>query len=123
MKRLTSDSFFIPIPLHAEKLRKRGYNHASLLAVEIGDKMGIKVIDELVRTRKTKSQFLLKKDEREENLKGAFSLKSEGNLVKGKTIFLIDDLTTTGTTLKEAAKVLKKAGAGKVYGLTLAHGH
>jgi competence protein ComFC len=124
MKRLSSESILLPIPLHTEKLRKRGYNHAKLLADEIGNKMGIKVIYELTRTRKTKSQFLLKKHEREENLKDAFFVKKgREKEIKGKIIFLIDDLTTTGTTLKEAAKVLKKAGASAVYGLTLAHGH
>jgi ComF family protein len=124
MDRITQDSLFLPIPLHAEKYRKRGYNHAQLLAGELGDKMGITVIDELTRTRKTKSQFSLKKDERLENLRDAFALKKTGEAkVKKKRIFLIDDLVTTGSTLKEAAKVLKKAGADKVYGLTLAHGH
>jgi competence protein ComFC len=124
MRVMKHDSFFLPIPLHAEKIRKRGYNHASLLARGIGDKMGIKVIDELVRVRKTKSQFLLKKEEREKNLKDVFSLKpGGGDQVKDRVIFLIDDLVTTGATLKEAARVLQKAGAGEVYGLTLAHGH
>lgn len=124
MKHLVKDSLFVPIPLHSEKMRKRGYNHATLLAREIGDKMGIKVMDVLVRTRKTKSQFLLKKEEREENLQDAFAVKKGAEKVlKNTTIFLIDDLVTTGTTMKEAAKMLKKAGAKEVYGLTLAHGH
>jgi competence protein ComFC len=123
MRMRLNDSMFMPIPLHAEKLRKRGYNHAALLTWEIGDRMGIKVMDELIRVRKTKSQFLLKKEDREKNLNEAFIIKDgAGELVKNKTIFLIDDLVTTGATLKEAAKVLKKAGASEVYGLTLAHG-
>jgi competence protein ComFC len=124
MNLVNRESLFLPIPLHAEKSRKRGYNHALLLAREIGDKMGIKVIDELVRTRKTKSQFLLKKEERAENLKDAFTMKKGSEAaVKGKQIFLVDDLVTTGATLREAAKVLKKVGAAEVHGLTLAHGH
>jgi competence protein ComFC len=124
MQVCTPGSLFLPIPLHEEKLRKRGYNHALFLAREIGDKMGIKVIDELTRVRKTTSQFLLKKEGRERNLKGVFSLRKGGEgAVKQKTIFLVDDLVTSGATLKEAAKVLKQAGAEAVYGLTLAHGH
>jgi len=124
MSRLTKDSLFLPVPLHSEKMRKRGYNHAALLARGIGDKLGIKVTEELIRTRKTKSQFLLKKEEREENLLDAFALKNDAEKVlRNATIFLIDDLVTTGATVKEAAKVLKKAGVKEVYGLTLAHGH
>lgn len=124
MKRIQDDTFFIPIPLHSEKKRRRGYNHAALLAKEIGDKMDIKVIDSIIRMRKTKSQFLLKKEEREENLRDAFVVKKEcEKTLKNTIIFLIDDLVTTGTTMKEAAKALKKAGAKEVYGLTLAHGH
>lgn len=124
MKKITSQSFFLPIPLHTEKMRKRGYNHAALLADEIGDKMGIKIIEELVRTRRTDSQFLLKKEDREENVRDAFIVKKEReNILKNTKIFIVDDLVTTGATMKEAAKVLKKAGAKEVYSLTLAHGH
>ena len=123
MNHLKKNSLFLPIPLHSEKTRKRGYNHAKLLAQEIGDKMGIKVIDEIVRTGKTKSQYLLKKEEREENMRDAFAVKNDAeNILKNSIIFLIDDLVTTGATMKEAAKVLKKSGAKEVYGLTLAHG-
>lgn len=121
---MSRDCIIVPIPLHRDKLRTRGYNHAALLANGIGKRLGLSVHDIVIRTRKTKSQFSLKKEEREENLKGAFEVKPEtGEAISGKTIFLLDDLVTTGTTLKEAAKVLKNAGAFEVYGLTLAHGH
>lgn len=124
MRRITPESLFVPIPLHAEKYRKRGYNHARLLAQSLGDKMGISSMDELTRTRKTKSQFTLNREERAKNVFNAFTLRSGAEQgMKDKQVFLIDDLVTTGSTLKEAAKVLKKAGAKEVYGLTLAHGH
>jgi competence protein ComFC len=124
MKRVGDNSVFMPIPLHTEKMRKRGYNHAELLAGEIGDKMSKEVVDKIIRTRKTKSQFLLKKEEREENVKNAFALPEEDIAsIKNRKIFLIDDVVTTGSTLKEVAKILKKSGAKEVYGLTLAHGH
>lgn len=123
IKRRTPDSVLIPVPLHSMKHRQRGYNHAALLAKIIGDKLGMKVIDVIVRTRKTTSQFLLKKEEREANVRGVFELKKDGMRIDADTVFLVDDVVTTGSTLKEITKILKKEGVIRVYGLTLAHGH
>jgi predicted amidophosphoribosyltransferase len=66
----------------------------------------------------------LSKEERRENIKGAFALKSDSKekITHYSHIFLIDDVTTSGATLREAARVLKQAGAKHVWGLTLAHG-
>lgn len=123
-KLLGTESVLIPIPLHKSKIRTRGYNQSHLLAQGLSKKFNMQVLDCLDRAKDTKTQVGLKKEEREENIKGAFKVRKE-YVVKIKDIkqvFLIDDVVTSGATLKEAAKVLKKAGVGKVYGLTLAHG-
>lgn len=109
----------IPIPLSAKRLRKRGYNHAKLLAESLSGKLGLKQIDILKRVRETKSQFGLKLTERKENLRNAFILNTQYP-IQNTSVFLVDDILTTGSTLLEATKVLKKNGAKKVYGLTLA---
>lgn len=122
---LLQESVFIPIPLHKKKLRKRGYNQAELLAKGLAKKLDLPVIDCLHRVKETKTQVGLTKEQRQTNIKDAFSLQFEG-LRHGQPqrlqVFLVDDVTTSGATMLEAAKILKKAGVKKVYGLTLAHG-
>jgi len=121
---LEEQSLFVPIPLHAEKFRKRGYNQSLLLAEDLAKKFGIEMRDCLQRVKKTKTQVGLTKEEREKNIAGAFSLKSHEMMLSQKyhNVFLIDDVVTSGSTLREAAKVLKKAGYPNVWGITLAHG-
>jgi competence protein ComFC len=117
-------SLLVPIPLHKLKLRKRGYNQAKLLAEGLSRKLDIPVQDLLERIKNTKTQVGLSQQERAENIRGAFAL-SETYVTKMKNIkniFLVDDVATSGATLQEAAKILKKAGVGTVWGITLAHG-
>lgn len=111
------------VPLHVSRERKRGYNQSELLGIELSRMLFLPYVSNLIiRIKQTKPQFELKKDARKENLKGAFSLNIKfKNKIKGKNIILVDDITTTGTTLRECAKVLKQSGAGKVIGVTLAH--
>jgi competence protein ComFC len=118
-KAYKTSPILIPIPLSKKRLKSRGYNHAELLAEGLSKSLNLKLIDALVRTRETKSQFGLTLKERKENIKNAFSLDSKF-IIRNSTIFLVDDILTTGSTLLEAAKILKKNGAKKVYGLTLA---
>jgi len=122
---LQKPSVFVPIPLHRSRLRRRGYNQSYLLAEGLGKMFQIKTLDILQRTKNTKTQVGLTKSEREKNIKGAFAIKKEYlDKASGlKQIFLIDDVATSGSTLKEAAKILKENGTGKVFGLTLAHGN
>lgn len=117
-------ALFVPIPLHDSKFRKRGYNQSQLLAKGLGQKLDIKVWDCLERIKSTKTQVGLTQKDRAENIKGAFGLKKTfvTKIKKYNQIFLIDDVVTSGATLKEAAKVLKKAGVENVWGITLAHG-
>lgn len=114
-----SSPILLPIPLHPKRLRKRGYNHAQLLAESLSEKLKLRLIEVLQRTKDTKSQFGLKLKDRKENIKDAFILNSKF-IIRDSNIFLVDDILTTGSTLLEAARILKKNGAKKVWGLTLA---
>lgn len=118
-KALKSSPVLVPIPLSAKRLRSRGYNHAELLAKGLSEKLGLKQIDILQRTRETKSQFGLTLKQRKENIKDAFILNTKYT-IQNTNIFLVDDILTTGSTLLEAARILKKNGAKKVWGLALA---
>ncbi len=109
----------VPIPLHKKRLRERGYNHAQLLAKGLAKKLNLEVIELLQRTRKTKSQFGLKLKDRKKNVKDAFILNTKYT-IQNTNVFLVDDILTTGSTLLEAARILKRQGARKVWGLTLA---
>ncbi|OGH06398.1 MAG: hypothetical protein A2171_02285 [Candidatus Levybacteria bacterium RBG_13_35_9] len=111
---------FVPVPLFSSKLRKRGYNQSEILAKSLSEKFNFPVQNILKRTRDTKTQYKLKKEDREENMKNAFVLKNQNSKIKSQNIFLVDDIVTTGSTLKEAANILKRNGANKVFGLTLA---
>jgi competence protein ComFC len=106
----------VPVPLHSEKLRKRGYNQAEILSEELSKRFEFEVLDVLKRTKKTGSQFGLTLSQRKRNIKGAFRVSSK---VQGMNVFLVDDIVTTGSTLLEAANVLKRNGAEKVIGITL----
>lgn len=109
----------IPVPLHKKRLRERGFNQALLLAREVARHLGARVdYTNLKRLKNTAQQVQLKTEERRENVKGAFILERPGE-VEGRTVLLIDDVYTTGATIMECAKVLKKAGAS-VHAITLA---
>ncbi len=113
----------IPIPLHPSRKRWRGFNQAELLGKMIASNLGIEFLpDILKRVKKTKLQVKLNKEERKKNLQGAFELnKNYKSLIIDHPSFIIfDDVWTSGETLKEAAKVLKRNGAKKVWGLTIA---
>ena len=114
---------FIPIPLSSSKLRKRGYNQSDLLGKTLSLHLNLPYGSKLlIRKRETKPQFELKREERFANMKGAFTLSAKyKERIKGKTILIVDDIVTTGSTLAECGKILKKAGASKVLGLALAH--
>jgi len=111
---------FVPIPLSTSKYRKRGYNQAEILAKELSKQLNFPVQNLLLRTKETKTQVGLTNLQRKLNVHQVFEMKSKKSELKNQNIFLIDDVATTGSTLLEAAKILKKAGAKKVFGLTLA---
>jgi len=102
----------IPIPLHTSRLRQRGYNQALELARELTATWSIPVLAEgLMRTRATAPQPGLDLDERRRNLRGAFAV---GSAALPKRVALVDDVMTTGATLAEATKILKRAGVAWV---------
>ncbi len=107
----------VPVPLHPKRLKQRGFNQALFLAkafpqVPLGR-------EAVVRVRHTVPQVELKPKERRDNVKGAFAVPDPA-LVKGKNVLLLDDVYTTGSTVRECAKVLRRAGARQVEVLTVA---
>ena len=114
-----SYDFMIPVPLHFKRLRERGFNQALSLARYVGKRYDTPVdFKSLKRTRWEGPQVNLGKTERERNVKGAFVLYNK-NKFTGKDILLIDDVYTSGATVNECAKVLKKAGVASVDVFTL----
>ena len=111
-----------PVPLHWSRLFKRRYNQSAILAGHVGALADIDCVpDLLTRTRRTKSQGLMKRADRLGNVRGAFAVNpARDTLVPGRTILLVDDVLTTGATVENCAQTLLKAGAGVVNVLTLA---
>jgi len=110
----------IPVPIDKKKLKKRGFNQAEELAKELSIALKIPVFNNvLLKIKQTPSQVELTKEEREKNLKGAFSCVAP-EMVKNKKIFLVDDVYTTGSTMEECGLTLKQAGAKEVWGIAVA---
>lgn len=107
------------VPSGKKRTKERGYNIAELLANNIALKLNLPVINTMERI---KEQHQINKNykSRQENIKDAYKILDNINL-KNKTILLVDDVITTGATINECSRILKKAGASKVYGLTFAH--
>jgi ComF family protein len=119
LSRLNLDGI-IPIPLHTRRLGQRGFNQASLMARRVGRGVGLTVHDDfLLRTRWTDPQVGLSKAQRVQNVRGAFEVP-QPHRIKGGRWLLVDDVFTTGSTLGEAARVLRKAGASEIHVLTAA---
>lgn len=140
IKRLEETNFqtqkfnlIIPVPLHKRRLNWRGFNQSELIASKLSERFNIPMNQNiLARVRNTKAQSEIKsEEERKCNIQGAFAIcplpkrkevLREKNLllIKRKNILLVDDVCTTGSTLDECAKVLKQAGAEKIWGCTTA---
>jgi ComF family protein len=110
----------IGVPLHPRRLRERGYNQSSLIAAELGKRIGLPVIEDcLIRVKQAQPQVkAVDVDERRRNVADAFVCRDEK--VSDKQIILIDDVCTSGATLESCAAALKNKGAKSVWGLTLA---
>ena len=109
----------VPVPLHKYRKNWRGFNQAELIAQTLSEKLGIEYANVLIRVKNTKPQFELKAESRKSNINGAFALSKTYNL-KPITYILVDDVWTTGSTLKECCYILKKNGAKSVWALTVA---
>lgn len=122
-ERVTGDPVeaIVPVPLHATKKREREFNQAEVLARVAGRRLGLPVEDCLRRRRYTRTQTHLHRDERFENLDGAFVLRRRAR-VEGRRLALVDDVLTTGSTADACARVLREAGAAAVVVITVARG-
>ena len=115
---LTGFDLVTAIPLHALRRRERGYNQSEILARELGAALRIPCsFGNLVRVRHTQNQALIGRKDRWTNIRGAFRINHSFEFFE-KSVLVVDDLMTTGTTLSEAAQVLKASGARTVGGLT-----
>lgn len=115
------DFLLVSIPLYWWKKQSRGFNQAEVLAKSLAKKLDRKFCPALWRIRNTKTQTALSQKERQENVKNVFQLNPRfRDFIQGKNVLLVDDVFTTGATLNEAAKVLKRAGAREVWGLVVA---
>ena len=110
------------IPLSKKSKKNRGFNQCEYIAKKISRDLSIEVLDILTKQKETKEQKTLKRDERYENIKNAFTIE-KGLDIKNYKIILIDDVTTTGATLQEAYKLLKKFEVKDIKLLTLAKSH
>ena len=114
----------IPVPLHRTKFRQRGFNQAELIAraalksASFGNRLHLRAAA-LERTRETVSQIGLTSHQRRANLRGAFRV-AQPDAVKGREVLVVDDVYTTGATVSECARVLRRAGASKVWVATVA---
>jgi ComF family protein len=111
----------VPVPLYWYRENTRGFNQSIEVGKTIATQMGWKFVpDLLIRRKSTTPQTQLSGDARRQNLKGVFSLNPNYVLGTAYSVLIFDDVFTTGSTLREAAKVLKRAGVEKVWGLTIA---
>lgn len=115
------DLIVIPVPLHKNKLKKRGFNQSEILARAVSGKLNLHGGTAMRRVIETKTQVGLTREQRMVNMHEAF-VCSDPELIQGKSVLLIDDVVTTGSTLNECAKVLKSAGAKAIYVATVARG-
>lgn len=110
----------IPVPMHKQKEKLRGYNQAELITKEVSKKLNIVTYEEcLIKAKNNLVQSTLNKTERIKNVRNAFEIKEENKII-GKNIILFDDIYTTGSTVNECSRLLKKSGAKNIVAITLA---
>jgi ComF family protein len=110
----------VPVPLHPKRLRWRGFNQSVLLARQVSRAYATPMdLFVLARCRETPPQTQLSEEERRKNMRGAFAVNARTS-IKEKTILLVDDVYTSGATVNECSRALRRAGAKGVYVLTLA---
>jgi ComF family protein len=110
----------VPVPLHPSRRRERGFNQARLLARDLARLRGLRVLDGcLAKVRNAPPQAGLRAADRERNVVRAYAVRHPDR-VRGRTLILIDDVTTTGATIRECARALRRAGAEEVRAITLA---
>lgn len=111
------------VPMWEPKRKLRGFNQAELIAKEVGRRWGVEALALLERTRETKPMYGLKKSERAENVRGAFTINSQilnSPILKLKQVILVDDVWTSGATMQECVRVLHQNGIEKVVMMSVA---
>ncbi len=109
----------VPVPLHPKRFEERGYNQVESIFLPWVEAKRLEWCDVLLRVRPTQPQWELDKSERCRNLRDAFAV-SRPEMIVGRDILLVDDIITSGATINECAKVLRRAGAKNIYALTIA---
>lgn len=118
---LKEEYLILPVPIHLHRKKERKYNHMDLVADEFAKLTGLKANKNfLIRIKDTQKQFKLHKSERIKNIKNAFDINTNEQIEKDKKLLIIDDITSSGITLEEIIKVLKKNGYKNIMALTLA---
>ena len=110
-----------PIPLHPKRLRERGFNQSLCLAEEIASRLETDYTEVLTRRKETKQQAKMSREQRYENLRNAFAI-NDRQAILGKSILLVDDVITTGATIREAAQTLRREGAKEIWASAAAQG-
>lgn len=119
-KDLAGENFLLtPTPLHWMRKKWRGFNQSEVLCEELSKHLQLNILSCLERTKFTRTQKNLKREERLKNMEAAFKLKADTH-ISGQNFILVDDVVTTGSTMLEAAKILKTNGAAKVWCLAVA---
>ncbi len=108
----------VPLPLHRQRELERGYNQSALLAAHTAETLHLPYLELLIKNKPTASQVALSRRQRQENVRGSFKVNTK--IEPGITVLLIDDVYSTGSTMKEAASVLHASGA-KVYGAVISY--
>jgi len=111
----------VAVPMHTSRLAERGYNQAEVLASALHWELGLPIIEGIERIEATSSQMLLSRHDRLHNLKGAFKVR-DPKYIRGRSVWIVDDVTTTGATLEAVAEVLRGCEVQAIYGLCLAAG-
>jgi ComF family protein len=110
----------VPIPLHSEKVRNRGYNQSQILAEALAQELGARCISAVVRIRATAPQVSLDRESRQENVRGAFALDPSFSVGPGLNILLVDDVRTTCSTINACAQVLTQVLPARISVATFA---
>lgn len=110
--------YILFVPIHKKRLRKRGFNQAEKIAKYLGNLTEKEIVDCISRKNNTKMLHKLNKEERVKELKNVFKAKPMISKIRNKSILLVDDIFTTGSTVNEISKLLKLSGVNKVYVMT-----
>ncbi len=121
--KLWQGTVVVPVPLHEDRYRSRGFNQTELIFQKWSEAKGLCWSDALCRSRYTQPQYGLAAHQRRENVQGAFAVRAgSGSSIRGQQLLLVDDILTTGATLEACAQALHRAGAASITVLVLASG-